>query len=173
MSTRRHEPESSPLRAALGQAGWLLAVTLLLTAGSWALRPGRLPLLADASVYELELSAPLIDVPTALGLYEEGMHIFIDTRSAEDAAVSGLAVPGSVSVRQENFDDDLLAIFDFVGPDDPLVLYDNGGLLIASNIAARLAERGFGDLSIMAGGVAAWREAGGETTRTADTGGAS
>ncbi|MCP4571037.1 MAG: rhodanese-like domain-containing protein [bacterium] len=92
------------------------------------------------------------------------MHIFVDTRPTGPAAASGLAVPGAVPIRPGSFDDDLLEIFDFVGPDDPLVLYDDGGLLGASNIAARLLERGFTDLSIMAGGVAAWQQAGGETS---------
>jgi len=150
-----------------GQAGLLLAAAILLTVLSWSLRPDRLPLRADTSVYELELAAPMVDMATALALYEEGLHVFVDTRPTAAAAASGLAVPGAVPVRQDSFDDDLLAVFDFMGPDDPLVLYDDGGLLGASNIAARLVERGFGDLSIMAGGVAAWREAGGETTRPA------
>lgn len=163
MTERRFDRDHPGARTVARQAAWLLAVAAALTAVSWAVRPDRLPLVADTTVYELELAAPLVEVATALALYEEGMHIFVDTRSAAAADASGLAVPGAVPVRLASFDDDVLEIFDFVGPEDPLILYDDGGLSLASNVAARLAARGFGDLAIMSGGVGAWRDAGGET----------
>ena len=162
MSVRSIEREPSTGRTALGQAVVLLGVAIVLTAVSWTLRADRLPLRADLSLYDLELAVPLVEIPAALAWYEEGMHIFVDTRPADEAAASGLAVPGAVPVRPATFDDDLLDIFDFVGPDDPLVLYDDGGLAGANNIAARLLDRGFTDVSILAGGVRAWQAAGGD-----------
>ncbi len=144
----------------LREAAILVVFALMVTALSWALRADRLPLRAATTVYELELAAPVVEVADALELYDEGLHIFIDTRFATDAGAP--VIPGSIPLRQASFDDDLLAVFDFVGPDDPLVLYDDGGLVLASSIAVRLADRGFTDVQILAGGLAAWRRAGGE-----------
>jgi len=65
-------------------------------------------------------------------------------------------------LRQDTFDDDLLAVFDFVEPETPLLLYGDGGLGVTSSVAARLVERGYTDVRILAGGVGAWQSAGGE-----------
>jgi len=138
-------------------------VAVAVTATVWLLRPDRLPLRADAGLYELDLDAPTVSVADALALYEAGDHLFVDTRPG-----SGLAtVPGAIPVREDSFDDDLLEAFDFLTPDAPLVLFGDGSLLRVSSVAARLKERGFEDILILTGGLAAWRAAGGEMREAA------
>lgn len=156
-------------RSPLGEAVLLTLAAFLLTAGSWALRPDPLPLLADPAVYRLELAAPLVDAAGALAFYEAGSHLFIDTRPLGDSEV--LTIPGAVFIRQDSFDDDLLELFDFMFPEDPLVVFGDGNLTGPSNIAGRLKDRGYRDVVILQGGLDAWTDAGGEiTTRTGGEG---
>jgi rhodanese-related sulfurtransferase len=155
-STRAAPP---PLRVAARQAVFLLLLGLVLAAVRWAAWPPRLPLVADATVYELELSAPLVDVEQARRYFDEGMHLFIDTR--EHGPGSPEAVPGAFTVRSDAFDDDLLALLDIITPEDRLVLYGDGNLAVANNVAARLGQRGYANVELLRGGLAAWREGGG------------
>lgn len=156
-------------RAALRQAGLLAGVACLVAAVSWAVRPDRLPLRADPAYYELELAAPLLDVAQALRLYEAAEHLFIDTRPVPPGTVP--TIPASLPVRAESLDDDLREVFDFLRPQDSLILFGDGDLNAVSNVAGKLKERGFENLSILAGGFAAWRRAGGECTAVDDAGG--
>ena len=153
--------------AAFREAALLLVLSCVILAASWALRSDRLPLVADARTYELELAAPLVDPEAAILLYDEGVHLFIDTRAVEPGTVA--TIPGALPIRAETFDDDLLDLFDFLRPEDPLVLFGDGDLLSVSTIASRLADKGYTDLQILDGGVGAWRRAGGEV-READGG---
>ena len=132
---------------------------MALTAALWAVRGDRLPLGADPSVYEIELTVPLVQPADALGLYEEGETLFADTRTV---APGDDVVPGAFPLRQDTFDDDLLEMFDFLEPDTPLLLYGDGSLVGAAGMAERLTERGYTDVRILAGGVRAWRAAGGD-----------
>jgi len=149
--------------AALREAAVLIVATLVVTAVSWLLRSDRLPLSADPAYYDLDLAAALVDPADALALYDLGDHLFVDTRP--EAATT---VPGAFLVREESFDDDLLANFDFLRPSDPLIVFGDGSLAAASNIAGRLKDRGFTDVVIMAGGLEAWRQQGGPVTARED-----
>ncbi len=144
-------------RRALPEAAVLLTVALAATAVLWALRPDRLPWRADPQVYELELAAPLVAPAEALALYDAGDHLFVDVRPGQPATT----VPGAFLVREDSFDDDLLRFFDFLTPADPLIVFGDGALAAASNVAGRLRDRGWTDLRIMSGGLAAWEAAGG------------
>jgi len=144
---------------ALREALWLLAAAAILTAASWALRNDGLPLRADPTFYNLELEAPLITPGEALAFYNEGLHLFIDTRPGN--GLDQATIPGAFPVRQSSFDDDLLDLFDFIAPTDPLILFGDGNLLPISAIAARLKDRGYPEVSILDGGLDAWRKAGG------------
>jgi rhodanese-related sulfurtransferase len=146
--------------ASLQEAGILLIVALLAAGAWWARSPERLPLRADPAVYELELAAPLVDAAEARVFYDEGVHLFIDTRAQR----TGETIPGSLLIREATFDDDLLAHFDFMLPEDPLILFGDGDLSRTSNVAGRLQQRGFENLHILAGGLSAWKKAGGETS---------
>lgn len=144
--------------ASLREAGILLLVSLLAAGIWWARSADRLPLQAEPAVYELELAAPLVEVAEARILYDEGVHLFVDTRALN----SGETIPGSLLIREATFDDDLLANFDFMLPEDALILFGDGDLSRTSNIAGRLQQRGFENLLILSGGLAAWKKAGGE-----------
>ncbi|MCB1184074.1 rhodanese-like domain-containing protein [bacterium] len=144
--------------ASLREAGVLLLVAAVAAGGWWARQDDPLPLAAEPAVYQLELAAPLIDVPAALAFYDEGVHLFVDTR----AETGGETVPGALFIREDSFDDDLRANFDFLLPEDRLILVGDGNLTRTSNVAARLIERGYGDVVILKGGLQAWRGAGGE-----------
>ena len=146
--------------ASAKEAGVLLLVAVLATGGFWVRNPERLPLRADPAVYELELEAPLVPVDIARKLYDEGAHLFVDTRPP----AAGETIPGSLYVREDTFDDDLVANFDFMFPEDALILFGNGDLSRASNIAGRLKQRGFENVSILQGGLSAWKRAGGDTS---------
>jgi len=154
----------SPGRPAV-EAMLLLGATVVLTAGSWALREDGLPLRADPSFYELQLAAPLVTVEQALALYDAGDHLFVDVRPDD----GGETVPGAFAVREASFDDDLLHVFDFMTRDDPLIVFGDGALTAASNVAGRLLDRGWTDVTIMQGGIAAWRAAGGPLSPRQET----
>ncbi|MFO7608534.1 MAG: rhodanese-like domain-containing protein [Candidatus Krumholzibacteriia bacterium] len=145
------------LATAVREAALLLGAALVLTILTWALRPDRLPLRADPAVYELDLAAPLVTPAAARALYDAGDHLFVDVRPGTPAAT----VPGAFLVREDSFDDDLLRSFDFLTPADPLVVFGAGELAAASNVAGRLLDRGWQDVVIMSGGLAAWEAAGG------------
>lgn len=156
--------------AAFRQAAWLLLAATLVTTLSWALRGDKLPLTATAAVYELELAAPLLTMDQALVLYDEGNHLFIDTR---DHADDPREIPGSFRIRTGSLDADLRRLLDDIYPEDPLILYGSGELLSVSNVAVRLQERGYEDVQILGGGLQTWQDAGGELSPFApETGGA-
>ena len=152
-------PARPPLATAARQLLLLLALSAVLTAGRWAFVGPRLPLRADPADYELELSAPTLEVALARRYYDEGIHLFIDTREEGPGVVD--TVPGAFVVRPDLFDDDLLALLDIVSPDDRLILFGDGNLALANNVAARLVQRGYPNVELLKGGLAAWREAGG------------
>ena len=149
---------ASDARRTLAEAGIVLLVALLLAAGSWLARSPRLPLAADRDVYEFELEHPLMSAAQAMVRYEAGTHLFVDARELELAEHAH--VPGALSLRPSSFDDDLLAVHDFLFPEDPILLYGDR-LQSTAAVAGRLAERGYTDLALIAGGFAAWRAAGG------------
>ncbi len=146
----------------LKEAGLLLLISILATAGWWASNSDRLPLRAEAAVYELELEAPLLTVAEALEFYEEGVHLFVDTRSE----TGGETIPGALFIREATFDDDLLENFDFMFPEDALILFGGGDLSRTSNIAGRLKARGYENLHILQGGLSGWQHGGGDISPT-------
>ena len=155
-----------PWSVSLKEAGLLLIASVLATGGWWYTggfsNSDRLPLQADAAVYDLELEAPLLSVDEALVFYDEGAHLFVDTR--DEAA--GETIPGSLFIRAATFDDDLLENFDFMFPEDALILFGGGNLTRTSNIAGRLKERGYENLHILQGGLSGWQNGGGDTSVT-------
>jgi rhodanese-related sulfurtransferase len=150
---------ASPLRVAARQALFLLLLAVALAAARWAAWPPRLPLAADPTAYELDLSAPLVEVAAARDHFDAGAHLFIDTR--EYGPDAGDSVPGAFTLRPDSFDDDLLALLDIVTPEMPMILYGDGNLALANNVAARLKQRGYGNLALLQGGLDAWRAGGG------------
>jgi 3-mercaptopyruvate sulfurtransferase SseA len=95
----------------------------------------------------------------AIAAYEQNTHLFVDTRNI---AIDPRRIPGSFSLRPDTFEDDLREIYDFLVPEDPLVLYGDGNLILVSNVVKKMQERGFENVSILSGGLIAWDQAGGE-----------
>jgi len=147
------------LRRPLIEAAGLLIVTIVVVALTWVLRTDSLSLRADPTTYEMELSAPLVDVAAALRLFDEGDYLFIDTRG--NAAEAEATISGAFIIREATFDDDLLALMDDIYPEDPMVLFGNGELSAVSNITNRLQSRGYENILILRTGLKGWEKAGG------------
>jgi rhodanese-related sulfurtransferase len=142
------------------EAIFLTVLAVVATAIAWAVRSDRLPLTADLEAYELEVAAPLLDIAEALVLFDEGDHLFIDTRSKRPDGSN--TILGAFQVRAATFDDDLYELADTVYREDPIVLFGDGNLGGVAHVADLLLARGYVDISIMRGSVAAWLAAGGE-----------
>jgi len=149
-----------PAKSVLRETMTLLLITLLLAGLSWTLRPPRLPLRADTALYELDLDFPVATPAQAVAMYDGNTHLLVDTRAV---TLNGLRIPGAFRIRQDSFEDDLLEVFDFMAPEDPLLLIGDGNLILVSTIASRLEERGYLNITIMTGGFDQWTASGGET----------
>ncbi len=160
MSSNVGQVKSYPPKSVLREAATLLLVALLLTTLAWALRPPRLPLRADMALYELDLGFPVATPGEAVANYDGNTHLFIDTRAFTR---EGRRIPGAFRIRQDQFEEDLLEVFDFMAPEDPLLLFGNGNLILIAAVASRLEERGYQDITLMSGGLDQWTAAGGET----------
>lgn len=157
----RHErPVAAGQLRLLRETSILLAAALLLAVTVWALRTPRLPLSATASFYEQELAAPVVTIDQALVLYET--HHFVDTRPDDAPADPGIR--GAFRIRAVTFADDFIESADFIYPEDSFVLYGDSDLQRVSLVATRFIERGYLDVKILAGGLEAWRRAGGPVT---------
>lgn len=155
MAARRH-PDAVIARA-LRETLLIGGVSVLLAGALWLARADRLPLRAEAEVYELELAAPLISIEEAKAIFTAGTHLFVDDR--EDPTGGGIS--GAFHIRPSAFDADLAAVRDFIYPEDKLVLFDDGTMQTANAAAVRFLERGYLNVSILKGGLPAWRAAGG------------
>jgi rhodanese-related sulfurtransferase len=158
----------SPLALAVRQALLVLGLSVIVAAGRWAWPGPRLALHADRADYEIELAAPLLDVATAKRHYDAGVHLFIDTREPGPAVTE--RVPGAFFIRPDTFDDDMRALLDVIVPEDRFILYGDGNLALANNVAARLIQRGYANVELLKGGLAAWRAAGGPVSPLAAPG---
>ncbi|MBC8422945.1 hypothetical protein H8E07_02365, partial [bacterium] len=102
-----------------------------------------------------------VATPTeAVAMYDRNTHLLIDTRTVTR---DGLRIPGAFRIRQDSFEEDLLEIFDFMAPEDSLLLFGDGNLILISAIASRLEERGYRNITIMTGGLDQWSASGGMT----------
>lgn len=142
------------------EAALLVLLAIVAAAAAWGLRSDRLPLSADLATYELEITAPVLDIAEALTLFDEGDCLFIDTRS--DRSDGSITILGAFPIRAASFDDDLYELADTVYPEDPLVLFGDGNLAGTAHVADLLLARGYADVRILRGSVEAWQDAGGE-----------
>jgi rhodanese-related sulfurtransferase len=142
---------------AIREALLIGGASILLAGALWLARPDRLPLRAQAEFYDLELAAPLVPVAEATAIFSAGTHLFVDSR--EDPTSGGIS--SAFRVRPSAFDADLAEVRDFLYPEDKLILYDDGTMQEANAAAVRFLERGYRNVTILQGGLAAWRTAGG------------
>jgi len=139
----------------------LLLISLAVSMLAWAVNPDRLPLNADISVYELEINFNLVNAVDAVQMLNDNAVILLDVRSGD----TSLKLPGAFPVRQESFDNDFRDLFEFILPEDKLLLVGNGDLMSVSAIAERISERGYKNLVLMRGDISAWQHAGGEVRK--------
>jgi len=150
------------LRRPLMEAVGLLLVAVFFGGLSWVIRTDSLAWWADPTTYEMELSAPLVDLSEALRLFDEGDYLFVDTRP--EAATADVTISGAFIIREKTFDDDLLILMDDLYPEDPMVLFGNGELSGVSNITNRLQIRGYENILILRAGLHGWQKAGGDVS---------
>jgi rhodanese-related sulfurtransferase len=143
------------------ELGILLLISLAVSILAWAINPGRLPLKADIASYELGINFDLVNAVDAVQMLNDNAVVLVDIRSGEPE----IRLPGAFPVRQESFDDDFRDLFDFILPEDKLLLVGNGDLMSLSAIAERISERGYKNLVLMRGGISAWERAGGEVRK--------
>ena len=159
---RQKEPRSFSFdwSASCRESALLLLLAAAVAAVTWVARDDRLPLAADPDYYEIEASAPLVDIPRALVLFDEGDRLFIDTRQDRTGATA--TIPGAFVIRAATFDEDLYELVETVYPEDPVILFGDGDLSGVALVADLLLARGFEDILIMQGDLARWRGQGGE-----------
>lgn len=143
------------------EALWLALATFIAAALVWTFRTPRFPLIAEISDYILDLDYTVLPVDVCIENFEAGSHLFIDTRGEAEA---GEYIPGAFFIGNESFEDDLREVFDFLYPEDPLILYGDGRLQVTAAVAARFEARGYKVAGLMRGGIDAWRAAGGEVS---------
>ncbi len=143
------------------ELGILLLISLAVSILAWAINPGRLPLKADIARYELEINFDLVNAVDAVQMLNDNVVILVDIRSGE----TEIKLPGAFPVRQESFDNDFRDLFDFILPEDKLLLVGNGDLMSISAIAERISERGYKNLILMRDDISAWEHAGGEVRK--------
>ena len=151
--------------ASIREAALVILVAAAAAVFAWAVQSDRLPLVADRDFYELEAPAPLVDIPQALILFEEGDHIFIDTRP--DGPEERDTIPGAFRIRAVTFDEDLYELTDIIYPEEPVILFGDGDLRGTAFVADLLLAREFENILILRGTVEAWREQGGEISSRA------
>ncbi|MCP4144781.1 MAG: hypothetical protein GY752_05790 [bacterium] len=143
------------------ELGILLLISLGVSILAWAINPDRLPLKADFASYELGVNFDLVNAADAVQLLNDNAVVLVDIRSGEPE----IRLPGAFPVRQESFDNDFRDLFDFILPEDKLLLVGNGDLMSISSIAERISERGYKNLVLMRGDISAWEHAGGEVRK--------
>ena len=143
------------------ELGILLLISLAVSILAWAINPDRLPLKADIASYELGVNFDLVNAVDAVQMLNDNAVVLVDIRSGEPE----IRLPGAFPVRQESFDDDFRDLFDFILPEDKLLLVGNGDLMSLSAIAERISERGYKNLVLMRGDISAWERAGGEVRK--------
>lgn len=135
------------------------AIILALTVNS--LSPAGIPLTCC-----YEPPAPPVDSPFQImtvtevkRLLDSGAGVLVDARAV--AQYKAGHIPGACSLPLYRMDDYLFAFLDSVPPDMPVVTYCSSLTCEDSHIlAGELADMGYEDVRIFAGGMAAWREKG-------------
>lgn len=136
----------------------LLLISIAVAIIAWAVNPNRLPIAADETLYKLDVKYEVVDAQTAVSMYNNDLIILIDVRSS----VIDKKIPGAFYLRQDSFDDDYLELFEYITPEEKLLLLGTGDLMVINAIADRLAEKGYSNLVLLGGDIKAWQNAGGE-----------
>lgn len=106
-------------------------------------------------------ATPELDVTEAMRLHEQGLAVFVDARHEADYADGH--IPGAVSVPLGLFEDEIEAKLAPYGRDAKYVVYCSSITCgMAQEMALALGFMEYPDVSVFAGGMEGWAEAGGE-----------
>ena len=147
--------------AIIKEAAILSVASILLALTVNAFSPAGIPLTScyNAPGSSADCPFPIIDAAETRRLLQEGGAVLVDARSAEQYEAGH--VPGARSLPLYQMDANILPFLDEVQVNVPLVTYCSCVTCEDSHLLAEsLAEMGYINVKIFAGGLAAWREAG-------------
>lgn len=126
-----------------------------------ALSPVGIPLIGsgEAAVATADSRFPIVSVTDAKRVFDAGEGVFVDARSGDHYKAGH--IPGACSLPLYQMDDCLLPFLDAVPPDAVVIVYCSSLTCEDSHLLAEeLANMGYRNVRIFAGGMAAWREKG-------------
>ncbi len=160
---------------AVFQAGLLLAAALAAGTVANTAGPRRIPWTGGVAA-RLEAEArtsgiAVMSVPEARAALDAGTHLLLDARAPAEYAAR--RIPWAMSLPWRTVTTSIEAVAPMLDPSRPLLVYCRGvacdeGLLLARHLRAR----GHADVSLIAGGMEAWRAAGLPVESDAPAGGA-
>ena len=99
---------------------------------------------------------PIVEASEAKRILDAGGAVFVDARSVEQYKAGH--IPGACSLPLYQMDDYLTPFLNVVQPDAAVIVYCSGIACQDSHLLAKeLADMGYGNVSVFAGGIAAWR----------------
>lgn len=150
------------MRAAL-QAGVILAAALAAGLAANTMGPQRIPwtgsLAARLEAEARKAGVALVSVAEAKAALDAGTHLLLDARTPAEHAAR--RIPWSISLPWRTVDASLETVGPMLDPGRRLLVYCRStacdeGLLLARHLRAR----GHANVSLIAGGMEAWRAAG-------------
>ncbi|HHX97302.1 MAG TPA: rhodanese-like domain-containing protein [Kiritimatiellia bacterium] len=166
MSQRTMALPQKPLRAVAGAVGWILLLAVALSVAVNFLRPAtsRLPWVSDwdrhIETQAFRAGIPVVFLPGVRERLERSTVVFLDARSPDDYALGHL--PGAYSMPLEDMERALGDYVAILTPGTPLVVYcGDTDCSDGLDLAVKLVELGFQEVSLYPGGYAEWTEYGG------------
>jgi len=110
-----------------------------------------------------------IDLEEAMRLHSTGEAVFVDARHQADYVAGH--IPGAVNVPLGMFEDEIEAVLSQYGKEAKIVVYCSSITCgMAQELALALGFMEYSDVSVFAGGMEAWTQAGGEIESVIQTG---
>ena len=146
-------------------AAALVVGSSLLGIGVNIASPSGIPLLLSTGDAGTLPSLPLPEGLTSVGLPEvqavvaEGAGLLVDAREPDEYEIGH--IPGAVNLPAYEFDDYFPEVVEKIEAASRLIVYCDGAECSDSvQVAERLLDFGFSDISVFEGGYRAWTEAG-------------
>lgn len=164
--------ELKPNRSTLQPKGWQLSffqsAGIILAAAVIglmvnALRPGRLPLIADWSM-QTQISTlqttenPEVSVEEAKAIFESRSATFVDARPREFFDLGH--IEGALSLPMEDFENRFDEVMANISPDATIITYcDGDSCALSKELAEALLAKGFLHVRVLLNGWTKWQEA--------------
>ncbi len=152
-------PKRMPYPLLFGMV-WIFLVSVVTSAVHAVLWPGDLPSdFSPGSVVRAQAASEgiaVLSLPDILEAVTHGSHVVLDARSRDEYAQDQL--PGAMSLPISDFEAGMVEMAGFLEPSMPLVTYCTGpDCDDALQLALRLREAGFRNVSVYVGGLEEWR----------------